>query len=471
MALIAPFRGIRYNQGKIGRLEDVVTPPYDVIDEKAQAAFIAKNPYNVIRLDICKHKGKESGNSERYEKAGNLFHGWLDDGVLIRDKAPSIYLYHIDYDHPSGKRLTRKGFVALVGLADFSEGIVKPHEKIFMDVISDRLQLMDTCRAHFSQVFSLFSDRNGEIMECLERACPDEPVLSVTDQHGSKHRIWPVSDSEMIDRVQSLFQDRSLYIADGHHRYTTALQMQNRMRDRLGELSKESPFNFTVMYLCPMEDPGLSVLPTHRLVRLISGTKSEGSSVEPEIDKLAKDLDPAFQIEEIKGGSGLDLLTATLARMDKERGDAEFGHAGPAMFGLYHTVEDRCLLLTLKNGIMRKTFGDSMPAALQELDVVVLSDLLFERILGLDHDLCEKENLISYFADQADALNASLDESFGNGKAPHLLFLMNHTPVSQVKRVADKGLIMPHKSTYFYPKILTGLLMNRIDPNEEVKLP
>ncbi len=471
MALIAPFRGIRYNQEKIGRLEDVVTPPYDVIDEKAQAAFIAANPYNMIRLDICKRQGKESGGSGRYEKSRDLFQGWRDDGILIRDEAPSIYLYHIDYDHPSGKRLTRKGLVSLVGLSDFSEGIVKPHEKTFMDVTDDRLELLDTCHAHFSQIFSLYPDSNGEIMECLEKACPDEPLISILDQYGSRHRIWQVSDLETLNSVQSLFQDRSLYIADGHHRYTTALQMQNRMRDRLGELPLDSPYNFVMMYLCPMEDQGLSVLPTHRLVRLIPGTKSEDTSMELSIDKLARDLDGAFQVKEIKGASGPDLLTAALAEMDKGRGDMESGTAGPAMFGLYHTLEDRCLVLTLKNGVMEKTFGESIPSVLQALDVVVLSDLLFERILGLDHERCEKENLISYFADQAEAFKASHDESSGNGKVPHLLFLMNHTPVSQVKEVADQGLTMPHKSTFFYPKILTGLLINGIDPDEGVKLP
>ncbi len=389
---------------------------------------------------------------------------------MKRDAVPAIYVYHVDYKHPSGKWLTRKGLVALVGLVDFSEGIVKPHEMTFMDVTSDRLQLLETCQAHFSQIFSLFSDSNNEIMDSLEKACSDDPVLSVVDQDESRHRIWPVTDPETLNRVQLLFQERALYIADGHHRYTTALQMREIMKERLGGLPEDSPYNFVPMYLCGMEDPGLSVLPTHRLVKLRSADRLEGTAGPLSTDKLSLALESSFHVEEIKAGPGVNLLEATLSRLEKDDDVPVSGGNGVTVLGLYHTVEERSLLLTSKPGIMRETFSDSLPQSLQALDVVVLSDLLLGRILDMDHDLCDKENLISYFADPEDALAASRDESNGSENGGHLLFLMNHTPVSQVKNVADQGLIMPHKSTFFYPKVLTGLLINKIVPDESIQL-
>ncbi|MBW2472208.1 MAG: DUF1015 domain-containing protein, partial [Deltaproteobacteria bacterium] len=311
MAIVAPFKALRFNPMKLERLEDVVTPPYDIIDEKKQASFQARNPYNMIYLDISKSPGKGDESEERYKTARNYLTKWQEDDVLIRDEMPAIYLYNIDYTLPSGIRLTRKGLVALVGLAEFSEGIVKPHEETFATVTADRLRLMDACQAQFSQVFSLYAENGSNIISTLEKGLPEKPLYEVRDADGGKHTIWPVADEEILVRVQELFRDKSIYIADGHHRYATALQYRNRLREKPGGLLDESPYNFIMMYLCPMEDPGLTVLPTHRLVTLpddvIPGL--------PTMDQLARMMSEAFDLQEIKGGSREILVSEVLARM------------------------------------------------------------------------------------------------------------------------------------------------------------
>ncbi|HHD63022.1 MAG TPA: DUF1015 domain-containing protein [Desulfobulbaceae bacterium] len=279
MAVIAPFRGVRYNPEKIENIEEVLTPPYDVINEEEGASFLKKNPYNMIQLDLRNTGQKAATDSGRYTDAHARFDRWQDDSVLIRDTNPAIYLYFIEYLHPSGKKLTRKGLVSLVGLAEFSEGIVKPHEETFAGVIQDRLELMDECGAQFSKVFSLYSDPEQEIMALLEAAREPESVVRAKDRDGNVHTLWRVSDPDALARVGELFADKSLYIADGHHRYTTALACRERAQAKDPNLAVDSPFNFIMMYLCSCEDPGLSVLPTHRLLNLpgkISADRAAG---------------------------------------------------------------------------------------------------------------------------------------------------------------------------------------------------
>lgn len=452
MALIAPFRGLRYNPEKIARMEEVVTPPYDVINDKAQAALLARNPYNMIQLDLSKNVKPEDATEERYLQSKRLLEKWQGEGVLMRDDVPAIYLYHTDYQHPSGRRFTRKGLVALVGLAEFNEGIVKPHEKTFAGVVTDRVRLLDTCQTQFSQIFSLFPDPQNEVMAALEAACPAEPLCSATDDDGGRHAIWAVTDPAVIQRVQKIFTEKSLYIADGHHRYTTALQLRKLMREREGQVAEDSPYNHVMMYLCGMEDPGLTVLPTHRLAMVPESLSA---------DRLVEKLGANFQIDEISGGAREVLVGEVLARMNEEQ-------AKGTLFGFYHPGEDRCFMLTLKNSTLPEDFISAHPDVMRDLDVVVLSDLLLERVLSLDHHRCENEGLIEYFSDPDVGLDAAVKMVTERPDTTPALFLMNPTLVSQVKNVADQDLVMPHKSTFFYPKVLTGLLMNKMVADERI---
>lgn len=342
----------------------------------------------------------------------------------------------------------------MTGLADFSEGIVKPHEKTFGGVITDRLRLLETCQTQFSQIFSFYSDPEGVVNKNLAAICDEPAIYSMEDSDGCVHTFWKMDDVKVLSKVQDFFWGKSLYIADGHHRYTTALQLQKRAISENAELGKDSPFNFTMMYLCAMEDEGLTVLPTHRLAKL-----PEGGNLSELLEKLLS----VFTVEEIGGGSREVLIAETLSRMEEGAGDS-------VLFGFYHPTEDRSFLLKLKDGAMEEIFAERHPEVLRQLDVVVLSDLLMEHCLGLTHDRCANANLVEYFSDPDEALDRAVKGTAEEVEGEPVLFLMNPTAVNQVQQVADEGLVMPHKSTYFYPKILTGLVMNKILPEESVRL-
>jgi uncharacterized protein (DUF1015 family) len=298
-------------------------------------------------------------------------------------------------------------------------------------------------------------------MEALEAGRPEKPLYEVKDADGGIHSIWPVRDREILAKVREMFTDNAVYIADGHHRYKTSLQFKKLVRERLGELPSDSPYNYTMMYLCPMEDPGLKVLPTHRLVTL----PDDVLPGLPSMDELASLLSDYFQLEEITGASREIFLGEVLARMEEK---VLGGQQDSTMFGLYHAGEDRCFLLNLKQKPGEIEVLASKPAALQDLDVVVLSELVVEKILGLEYERVENENLIRYFADPDEALDVAVKECVDHDDSLDLLFLMNNTKVSQVKRVADESLFMPHKATYFYPKILTGFLINKLIGDEKI---
>ncbi len=453
MAFIAPFKGVSFNVDKVGSLDDVVTPPYDVINEKAVDSYSQKNPYSMIRLDITKNPGGAVGEDARYQDVADLFQKWLDEDVLLRDKQSALYLYTVQYKHPSGQILTRKGLVSLVGLAEFSEGIVKPHEETFDSVIADRLRLLDTSKAQFSQIFSLYSDEENKVLTLLDGAKEPDSIGSITDGDGCIHSLYRISDEAVIQQVQELFLDKSLYIADGHHRYTTALAYRKLQRERKADFSDKDPANHIMMYLCPMEDPGLSVLPTHRLLQWPGMINMED---------LRLRLDPWFELEEMKEGTREVLVAEVLSRMDEE----ESSNASVTTFGVYHPGEDRCYLLTMKPAAREMIKGK--PEQLQELDVVILSDVIIHKAMELDHERLEAENLIHYYSDPDEAMDVAVKDWNRQNEMTPLLFVMNPTRVQQVKQVADKNLIMPHKSTYFYPKIMTGLLFNQLVDGEEV---
>jgi uncharacterized protein (DUF1015 family) len=458
MAVVVPFRGVRYNPERIEHLEDVVTPPYDVISAEAGAEMLEKNPYSMINLDLRNTSQDETEDDGRYRRARDRFQSWQDDAVLIRDEQPAIYLYYIDYTHPSGSRMTRKGLVSLVGLAEFSEGIVKPHEKTFSGVISDRLELMEECRAQFSQIFSIYSDPEQVVISELEKKREPEPISRVVDNAGNVHTLWRVTDQEALARVHRFFRGRPVYIADGHHRYTTALDCRRRALEKNPDLPPDSPYNFIMMYLCASEDAGLSVLPTHRMVNWPGTMNAE---------QLREKMEAGMEVSEVRCGSRETLVGEILNRMD----EAEMDTAMPA-FGVYHAGEDRAFLLRMRDGAVEKNrVLAEKPSVLRDLDVVVLSDLLINDYLGLSHEQCVKDQLVTYFSDPDAALDAAVKKSVLDDSHTPLLFLLNPTRVEQVTSVADSGEIMPHKSTYFYPKIMTGLLINKLVDDEHVALP
>lgn len=448
MACVKPFCGIRYNLDKIGDMEKVVTPPYDVISPGEQDAFYQKSPYNIVRLDFGKIYEQDSAANNRYTRASEAFETWQKEAVLLRDQRPAMYLYHVTYRLSDDRFFTRRGFLSLVRVEDFSTGIIKPHEKTFPKVASDRLQLMEHCAANFSPVFALYSDRQNTVMDILERHREEPPLASFNDWAGLKHQVWSVTDQQAIADVQGILGRETLFIADGHHRYTTALEYRHRMQARYPQSGERQAFNYIMMYLCSMEDEGLVILPTHRLV----GREKAMSRAEF-ADKAREYFD--LEKQSLKGRTYAEQAEEALGVLKGA------GCKGTAI-GLYSGSDDLFYLLQLKKGVMEEVFGVEVADPLRELDVVMFTELVFGRLMGLKG----KDNIaggrVAYYHDAREAMELAAKDD--NSWA----FLLNPTRIDQVKRVALAGLVMPHKSTYFYPKVLTGLVINKIVPEEEV---
>ncbi len=445
MATIKAFQGVRY-AAAAGELEDLTTPPYDVIGKNAEAAYAARSPFNIINLDITKDPGGGlNEDRDRYARPARLLRSWLEKEILTRDSCAGFYPYDIEYTIGGSAPLVRKGFIGLVKLEEFEAGIVKPHEQIFGSVAEDRLELMRSCRAQFSQVFSCYSDPENRVTDKLSK-CRGEPVLVTTDSDNCVHSLYQVCDEGVIAAVCQEFVDKSLYIADGHHRYQTALAYRNEVR--AGKSSGEGPEAYIMMYLCPMEDHGLSILAPHRLLRYPAVLT---------VKQVLERLHRFFTIEEIGGASRELLLEELLARMSEDGGT----HATANIFGCYHPGEDRSFLLTLKDGAVNEI--DIRNDCLRELDVVILSHLLIKKSLGLTSAEIEADNLLTYHSDIHEALDVSVKICAAREDRTPLLFLINPTSIEQVRRVSDAGLFMPHKSTYFYPKIVSGMVMNVFD--------
>lgn len=452
MAKIKPFRGFRYNTEKAGSLEDLVTPPYDVINENAEKAYISRNQYNIIRLDITKNKtntGEKAGN--RYLEPELLLKEWLKEDILVQDDEDSIYCYDIDYYLPGKDRIIRRGFVCLVALSEFSEGVIKPHEKTFSSVIDDRLELTRRCRAQFSKVFGVYSDKENKAISALASA---ERIIagSVVDADGHLHQISKISDPDVISHIADIIDNKCIYIADGHHRYTTALSYRNEL-SKNGLISAAAPENFIMMYLTPIEDAGLSILPTHRLILADACF---------EIAAFLDSLKGIFQLTEIKGGSREILAAGIIDAMKELSESAENGVPRPCL-GLYYPEADRGWVLqyaTETDGILA-----GMHPSVRHLEANILSEVIVERVLKLDPVKSEKENHITYYSDMTEIIDDSVKKSVHDQTRVPLVFLMNPTRIEQVVEVCDASQVMPHKSTYFYPKITSGLVLNLFAPN------
>lgn len=445
MATIKAFQGVRYSPAA-GNLEDLTTPPYDVIGKNAEAAYGARSPYNIINLDITKDPGGGlNKDQKRYVRPARLLRTWLEKNILSRDQSEGLYPYDIKYTVAGGDTLIRKGFIGLVKLEEFETGIIKPHEQTFGSVAEDRLELMRSCRAQFSQVFSCYSDPANRVTDLLTES-RGEPVLVTADGDDGVHSLYQICSKAVIEAVCQEFVDKSLYIADGHHRYQTALAYRNEIR--AGKRGEDGPEGYIMMYLCPMEDEGLTILAPHRLLRF-PGVLTAGD--------LMERLQYFFKIEEIGGASRELLLGELLLRMREDRRNQRDVN----VFGCYHPGADRSFLLTLKDGAGAKI--EVRNDCLRELDVVILSHLLIKKSLDMKADDIEAGNLLTYHSDVHEALDISVKICAAREDQTPLLFLINPTTIEQVKRVSDEGLFMPHKSTYFYPKIISGMVMNVFD--------
>ncbi len=448
MAKIVPFRGLRYNLERIANPGSVMAPPYDVISPALQEDLYRRSPFNVVRLILGRTDKQDNEQDNRYTRAAVDFTAWQKEGILARDQEPSLYLYDQEYVREDGERVLRKGFIALTRLEDFSSGVVKPHEKTLAGPKTDRLHLTKACAANFSPIFSLYSD-SCCVLEALTRKLRESPpTLAVTDDDQVQHRLWQVSDRSIIAKAQELLDNKPLFIADGHHRYETALNYRNYMREKNPQYTGKELFNFVLMYFANMEDQGMQIFPTHRLLFNLTDFH---------LEPFLEALEEFFKVEKVT----ID-PTDRGARADARNRLREKGQEGHSL-GLFAGGQTLYLLTLRDEKVMDRFFPPKAPKALKTLDVSVLHRLILEGILGITAEAQEQQTHIKYVKGFDDPFEMVQCGEFS------LAFLMNPTRMNEVRDVANAGEKMPQKSTYFYPKLLTGLVINPIVPGEKAE--
>jgi uncharacterized protein (DUF1015 family) len=432
MADVTPFRGIRYRDDIA--LDDVVAPPYDVLSAAQAEGLRRRSPYNAVHVDLPVTPGA-TANDEDYATAAATYRRWLTDGVLRRDETPSLTLIDQDYRGPDGRSRTRRGVVTRLRLADLADGVVLPHELTHDGPKVDRLKLYRATHADISQIFLLFADDDGSVgalLDAAAREAPSAAAREARDDDGTVHRVVPIAGAA-AERFAAGLRDKSLYIADGHHRYETALAYRDERR-AAGDHSADT----LMVYLCSMDDPGLTVFPTHRLLRDVPI---------PPLPEMLERLHPLFETV----GEPVYGTEAAHALLEKLPEQADPGR----VFGLYLAHEDACLVVRSREPLATQRLragGHSGTAA--GLSVTVLHELIFHDILGLSAS--EVAVSVDYAKSVPDALAELRQGSHGLGA------FLNATRVSQVRAIADNGETMPQKSTYFYPKLLTGLVYDSL---------
>ena len=441
MADVIPFKGILYNTRKIGNLAEVVAPPFDVISEHEQTEFHQRHPQNIIRLTLGTTNESDTPENNRYTRAAQCLNQWVSEGYLSFDKEPAIYLTSVEFPF-EGKWVTRHGLIALIRLEPFEKGIIVPHEKTFSKVKSERLELMKACHANFSPIFSLFSDETNGIFDALMGAVDHKAAdIVFTEQNERKHTLWRITDSAVHRLVSEGLKDKKIFIADGHHRYETALNYRDWLSAGKSGLSGHHPANYVMMYLSSMEDPGLIILPAHRLLNEVPSEDRES------FIRKTKEY--------------FDIITIAYDNNRRNEDLAQFisllkSNASKHCIGVCMKDRPELYLLILKSGVMGEMFGHELPKVLINIDVTILTRLLFMKVLGFDQSRLDNERLIAYSSIEKEAVNAVV-----SGKHD-IAFILNPTKIQQVRDIAEAGLIMPRKATYFFPKVITGQVMNSL---------
>lgn len=436
MAQVIPFRAVQFNGVCATNLDDLITPPYDIISPREQESFYRAHPRNVIRLVLGKQYPDDREGNDRYSRAASTLKSWMDAGIMIRQQRPSMTVYQMEFQLPEGGRRLIDGLIALVKVDDYGKGKVLPHEKTYKGPKQDQLNLLKSCRAHFTPIHALFPDDNQEIIRIYERFVRTPPELEARDDSGTIHRTWTFEDEEAIAQIIRVLDQKSFFIADGHHRYETSLAYRNAILAS-GNSVPSKGHEYVMMYLTAMSHPGLTILPAHRLVKGLGDFYVEGI--------LAK-LDPYFHIRKFNCP---DRVTAAQTLTDQLTPYAQIG----GMFGMAVANESSVWTLQLKSlDAVDSLINPSIPHPLRELDVTTLREVVIGHGLGLDRD--DPEGKIEYTPSATEAI-----ERVANGEV-QIAFIINPTRVEQVQSAAELGHKLPHKSTYFFPKLASGLILN-----------
>ena len=426
MAEIKPFRGMRYNTFLAGKIGELCCPPYDIISEEERLGYIAENEYNVIRLELPKE------GEDVYKTAGEVLDMWRNTGVLVHEIKPAVYIYEEEFN-AYNKRSSVKGIIVRVKVEEFSKGVILPHEFTLSKAKADRFNLMKATNCNFSQIYALYMDEEHTTLKTIDRLSDRKPDQKFTDNDHVTHKLWIITDEKVIEKLVNDFADRKLYIADGHHRYETALNYRNYCREN--GISKEGdPQDYQMMYLVDMQHPGLVVFPTHRMVRdLESFDKYE----------VLKGCEEYFDITKF---TSVGNINSELAKQYKQ---------GKKAFGFYCGKGEWYLLVLKDIEVMAKVLPDLSEAS-QQLDVSVLHSLILEKTMGIDKENMANQINLTYTKFFEEAIMKVDKGEF------QCSFILNPTRVTEIRDVAAAGEKMPQKSTYFYPKMITGMVMNDI---------
>ncbi len=440
MADVKPFRGIHYDLGRVGNLSDVVTPPYDVISPEEQEALYRRHPRNIVRIDFGKGMDGDVPGADKYSRAAAWYREWLAEGTLVRDSVPALYYYEQEFTIPGKGTFVRKGFLGALTLSRFGEGAVYPHERTHSGPKVDRLTLMRATDAHMSPIFGLFSDPANEVLKSLCAGMADAPNLESVDDLGVKHRVWRVTRADAIRNAVAGMSGKGVFIADGHHRYETALAFRDEMRAKHGA-NPDAAYEHVLIFLCNMDDEGIVILPTHRGVHSLPGFSGE------RFLSRVRDLLPV----ESRDGSPVDAMRAVEAA--GELGKAIAWSTGGNRFHVatFPDLEKFC-----------EKHLSKYPPQLRSLDVVLLHGFLLEQLLGISVEEVTAGRFVKYYKDPSKAA-----EDLSSG-AIQAAFFLNAVTIPEFRDVSLSGHVLPQKATFFYPKIGTGLLIFPVGADDRV---
>ncbi len=432
MVDIVPFSGYLYNQEKTGPIDRVIAPPYDVITPDGQEKLYASSPFNVVRLILGRQSPEDTEQDNRYTRAAAVFSDWIANGVLTQDKTPAFYVYSQDYEF-QGKQLSRMGFFARVKVEDFGAGNICPHEFTLAKAKKDRTKLLETCRANFSPIFGLFSDPEGLIDKKLETVQRETPLAIVEDAQV-KHRFWRLTDPKVIADIVNGFHGKKITIADGHHRYETALGYH---KAHAGDVPDSA---HVMMFLTNLNSENMSIFPIHRVISCPEAFDGK---------EFLSRINEFFDVEPIAPEATAEDISLLLKKSGADESKISF---------VVYLGKNTAHLLKLKDPKNVLPFlQPDEPEDMQVLDVIQLHALVLRHLLHIDTKLTDHQQYMSYKVD----MNAAM-EMVESGEGD-LAFFMNATKMDQVRRLAEKGIRLPQKATFFYPKLLSGLVINKFE--------
>ncbi|MCA9152211.1 MAG: DUF1015 domain-containing protein [Planctomycetales bacterium] len=439
MPQIQAFRGVRYDLGHVGALSDVIAPPYDVIDNSLQNQLYDKHPANVIRLILNRDEPGDDGDNNRYSRAAKFLRNWRKEGVLYQEADPAIYVYHQVFDY-ADRPHTRRGFMCRTRLERFGEGSIYPHEETHASAKEDRLKLTRACRTNLSQIFGLYPDPDNEAQDILEEAIREMTPVEAVDHLGVVHRIWTVTDINVIGRVTAVMAAKPTFIADGHHRYETACNYRDELA-QAGTLHEEHPANYVLMMCVSMSDPGMIVLPTHRLFRGLPPVSS---------DELIAKLGDCFTCR--IAGEGTDLANPIWEQIEMD------GDQGQMAF--YSAVDSRWVVarITSVGRERMEAVAADRSADWQGLGVSILHRLVMDNLLGASQ--LPKPEYVHLVEELVDFVN----QDSPTEPEYNLAVMVMPATIDHIRAISEHGERMPAKSTYFYPKLLSGLVFNPLEP-------